>query len=531
MSSTTDAATNDRTDYNLVRTVAHLLGDHLADADEPIPARVALSEVKQALQECAADAVGPLNPSTVTNAYDGNIVAYAEQHAFPKVDATRADGTVEALDAVAPGDELIGVELVGSRPANLPPIATLVTDADDGTQASHDFTVVEEVGPDTADILADHGDINTWDDVRDTDTDALADLPQIGKATARDLKAEANTRLDTTEELAIEAYTRSINAPTTDDGTGRSYELDEVQQPPGAPLDPRDHGDLHGWHYLKDIGHPDVPEQPDQLKTRELPNGQTDREALCSALAKGHNPILIGPPGTGKNTLVRWCFAERNTPLTVIPVDEDMLTEELLGTHKVTEDGVVVFEDGPLPTRAKYGGGIWLDELHTADSGLLKVIYKLAEEDSKLFVKGKNEVIEPHPEFYLGATLNPNDPDASEVARALASRFLPIVTPALPQSKEVDLLDQKVNEPREVISKDKLERLVSIANDARDRAENGMMPYITTRDLEHVIDLYDGGNDLQGALDMVLDGMEAMGISGGPMGGLDDDARDDILSL
>jgi nitric oxide reductase NorQ protein len=523
--STSTSPTLDSSDNRRINSiVSHLAGDFIVSHDEDL-----LQEFDIIAElEATVPKADPL-PDDVTQ-LSQSVAQHLHQNAFKDVTVTTNDNEeLPLVEANQQNAKITDINLVGGRPSGLKPFGEYTpANKESFLTISDDLTILDDIGRDRAEILADNG-IYTWEDVLETDTDTIGSLPTFGESIAKDLRAEASAHADLADTIAIESYERALNQPTDDDGRGISYTLEEIKQPPGQPLHPSEHGNFHNWHYLEDIDHPNVPEAPAELKTRDLPNGQTDIEAFCTQLAKGNNPILIGPPGVGKNTLARAAFAETNRPLLTIPLDEDMLTQELMGIHSVNENGVVVFEDGPLPTAVKYGGGIGLDEINAASQGVLKAIHKILEEDGKLYVKGKNEVIEPHPEFYVFATMNPTASGTEPLARALASRFVPIPIDELDETDEADLLDSKLNTNREILDKDTIEGLVTVGNRAREQAEEGWMPYITTRDLENAGHLADAGDDISGAVEMILEGAQQMGISGGQMGELDEDGILDLI--
>jgi hypothetical protein len=504
--------------------VSHLVADLIKEYE---PEHLSGDDIATEI-ECSFEASETI-PDTLTNGFNGTATEFLYEELFSEIEVTTESGTTQPLDeTVVNGNSVCDVSLTGGRPAGLEPHGKLAVDDETAEKATADFTIIDEIGRDRADVLAEN-DLYTWGDITSIGQSEVADLPSFGEAIARSLMAEANSHADLSTTLAREAYERADAIETEEDGRGISYPLEQVEKPPGKKLNETEHGQYYGWYYLEDIDHPLVPDAPDVLKTRELPNGKEDIEQVCQLLGKDKNPILIGPPGVGKNTILRKAFAETNRPLLVIPCDSDMLTQELLGIHTVESDGSVVFENGPLPTIVKNGGGICFDEINAAPHGVQKALHKLLEDDPMLYVKGKGEVIEPHPEFYALATMNPSGPGTEALHDAMIRRFAPINIGQLPAKKEIELLDTKVNSGREIIAKEKLEGLVKVGRRARQQSEEGWMPYITTDHLETICHMYDGGGNLKGSIEMVIGGSQQMSISRGGTGGLDEDALKDLI--
>lgn len=485
----------------------------------------------QLLSHWAADYIAEFGPVT-TSALDEELeYALSETDYADEPRLTLSDGASGVQCSTGDGysakfSELIdssqgktvveSVELTRGRPSGLESLHSLV-DSESGEMGSNDFTVVDDLEQEHADLLAEEG-IFTYTDVVAAGSDALSSVPGLTKSAIRDLESEASQRTPDQNPLATESYDRAVNTPTNEDGTAISYHLNRVKQPAASPLDPSVHGDdahYHSWHVLEESDHPGIPDSPGPIKERVMKNGKTDLENICESFAKRKPVLLIGEPGTGKNTLLKKVAHETNRSHTVIPMDERIQTQELMGIHTVTEDGAVVFEPGGVPEQVKYGGMLVVDEINAAPAGILKALHKLAEENPTLTVKGSNEFIEAHPEFYLAATMNPHAAGTGEIARALSSRFTPLVIDRLPQAAEVDLIDKKVNSDREVIQRDKIEKLVRYANNKRnDYLETGRGQYVTTRDIYSMVDLASDGGNLAGAVDMVMKGIQLAGISG-----------------
>jgi MoxR-like ATPase len=514
----------------LWKGTSHLLADLLHEWTDGIPPAEAATELQAAIvhADCLPDGTDLPVP----------LQTYLDDEVYPALTITFRDGDTTTLDQAATDHNRVITDhdVIGARPGGLPAHASIVA-SDDTAPATADFTVVDSIGEDKADILADHGH-QTWEAVAGTPQSALADHDLIGDATAKDLKAEANARAGVETQLAIQAIDRVTNIPTDDEGRGISHDLDAIAHPPGDPKTPVEHHHYHGWHILEDTNHPNVPDDPGPVKTQTLPNGKTELEELCAQLSKGRNPMLIGPPGTGKNLKITTVFHETNRPLVTIPMDNDTMIQELMGNFTVTEDGVVEFEDAALPRIVKNGGGICLDEPNAAPQSVLRGLYKVLEDDPQLVVKGSNEIIEPHPEFYALATINPADLGAGPLPRSFARRFQKIPNETLPPSEEADLLDERVNQDRTIVSKPQLEDLVRVANNLRQQAREGQqVPYITTGELENVCHAADGADGtpgatgLQGALKMEVQGAHLSSVGGSQMGTiLDADGLNDLMA-
>jgi len=535
MSSTPTASKSTPVDpkhhHELHSAATHLLSDLLAGTEEAVSltAKAARNQLSDAFFELSETGWGP-----ALDTYENNYEQYYHDHLEAEIKIITENNPSASTDLESPDGQknITSVTLAGARPHELPPFGELSTVSHtDVPKSTADFQVLDNVGRDKADILAKNG-ITTWQDVTDIGTDHLTDYKMIGPQTAEDLVAEAQSYISVESSLLEDSLNRVANIPTDDNRQAVSHSLDEISQPPGIPI-PADNKNLHGWHYLEDIDHPGVPNDPGPVKERTLPTSKTDYEEVCTQLAKGNNVMLVGKPGTGKNTLFKKAFATTNRPLLTIPLDNDILSQELLGNFTIDDDGnEIVFEYGPVPQIMRNGGGICFDEINAAPQSVVKLLHKLLEDDTPhVYVKGKDEVIEAHPEFYACATINPDDAGTEPMASALSSRFVPIIIDSLSIPQEVDLLDGDVNATRTVVPRDRLEQLVKSAHTIRDRSENGSLPYINYRDLKHVCDLADNDGDLRGAFRMVIKGKDMAGVGSGRLSTGNSEALKDLIQL
>ncbi len=255
-----------------------------------------------------------------------------------------------------------------------------------------------------------------------------------------------------------------------------------------------------------ELDHPFIEDLDDfpPLKTRELLTGERDIEACARVVAKNNYALdLIGHAGVGKDTLLKVLAAATNRPILVINMDESMISQDLMGIHKIDETGKVIFKDGVVPHTAKYGYWLVISEVNAAAPEILTAFHQLLERNSKLHIKERDEVIEPSPKFRISTTRNPPTEEydgAKELNGAFKRRLNSIWLSYLDPQDEVDLVDAMVNGDRKVIDRDDIEVLVNVANDFRENADESYeYPRVSTSKVLHIVDLYDGADDLLGA--------------------------------
>jgi hypothetical protein len=255
-----------------------------------------------------------------------------------------------------------------------------------------------------------------------------------------------------------------------------------------------------------EIDHPFIEDLDDfpTLKTRTLETGERDIEACARIIAKNNYGLdLVGHAGVGKDTLIRVIAALTNRPTIVINMDESMISQDLMGIHKIDENGRVIFKDGVIPHCAKYGYQLCISEVNAAAPEILTAFHQLLERNAKLHVKERDEVIVPSRKFRISTTRNPPSQEysgAKELNGAFKRRINSIKLGYLDTEDEVDLIDDIVNTDRVVIDRVDIQVLVNVANDFRESANQTFeFPRISTSKIMHIIDLYDGADDLMGA--------------------------------
>lgn len=311
--------------------------------------------------------------------------------------------------------------------------------------------------------------------------------------------------------LAIMSEMQAIHAEESKDSYTRDADVDALDDDECVLTDAVVERLAEASEAPVQLDHPfidDVDEYP-TLKTRELENGELDVEAAARVIAKNNYTLdLIGHAGVGKDTLIKVLAAATNRPLITINMDGSMISQELLGIHQIDEEGKVIFKDGVLPHTAKYGYMLMISEVNAAPPDIQTAFHQVMERNAELHLKERDEIIIPSPKFRAVTTRNPPTEEyagAKEMNGAFERRLNSIEIPYLEREQEIDLIDTMVNGDRQVIAREDIETLVDMANKFREAAEQGgarTVPRLSTSKIMHIIDLYDGSDDLLGTAKM-----------------------------
>jgi len=135
-----------------------------------------------------------------------------------------------------------------------------------------------------------------------------------------------------------------------------------------------------------------------------------DKESLMVALYVVANnntkrAMYVGPTGCGKTTGIEQVAARLNWGWTRLNLDSNITRDALIGTWKLNEHSVMVWQDGLLTNAMRHGHLTCIDEIDGGDPSVTMCIQSILE-GRPLTIPETGEVVPPHTDFRLFATGN-----------------------------------------------------------------------------------------------------------------------------
>lgn len=231
----------------------------------------------------------------------------------------------------------------------------------------------------------------------------------------------------------------------------------------------------------------------EQYRIRKEPYYRSvgDEVALFEAAHSVRMPMMLkGPTGCGKTRFVESMAYRLNKPLITVACNEDMTASDLAGRFLLDAQGTR-WQDGPLAIAARYGAICYLDEVVEARQDTTVVIHPLTDNRRVLPLEKKGELIQAHPDFHIVISYNPGYQSLmKDLKQSTKQRFGALDFTYPEHDIEVEIV---VHETR--VSMDVADKLVSIAERARNLKGHGLDEGISTRMLIYAGSLIAKGVD------------------------------------
>ena len=231
----------------------------------------------------------------------------------------------------------------------------------------------------------------------------------------------------------------------------------------------------------------------DQYRVKDQPYylPVTDEVALYEAAYAARMPVMLkGPTGCGKSRFVEYMAWKLGKPLITVACNEDMTASDLVGRFLLDANGTR-WQDGPLTTAARIGAICYLDEIVEARQDTTVVIHPLTDHRRTLPLDKKGELIHAHPDFQLVISYNPGYQSLmKDLKQSTKQRFGCLDFNYPEHAIEAEIVTHETGVSAEVADK-----LVSIAERARNLKGHGLDEGISTRMLIHAGSLIATGID------------------------------------
>ena len=216
-----------------------------------------------------------------------------------------------------------------------------------------------------------------------------------------------------------------------------------------------------------------------------------DEVALFEAAYSVHMPMMLkGPTGCGKTRFVEHMAWRLGKPLITVACNEDMTASDLVGRYLLDADGTH-WLDGPLTLAARHGAICYLDEVVEARQDTTVVIHPLTDTRRALPLEKKGEVVQAHPDFQLVISYNPGYQSLmKDLKQSTKQRFGALDFGYPEHEVECEIIAHETK-----VESDVADKLVSIAERARNLKGHGLDEGISTRMLVHAGNLIARGVD------------------------------------
>lgn len=206
-----------------------------------------------------------------------------------------------------------------------------------------------------------------------------------------------------------------------------------------------------------------------------------DEVALFEAAFSVRMPMMLkGPTGCGKTRFVEYMAWKLHKPLVTVACNEDMTASDLVGRYLLDSHGTR-WQDGPLALAARHGAICYLDEVVEARQDTTVVIHPLTDSRRVLPLEKKGELVRAHNDFQLVISYNPGYQSLmKDLKQSTKQRFGALDFSYPEHAAEAEIVAHEAG-----VSADVADKLVSIAERARNLKGHGLDEGISTRMLVH----------------------------------------------
>ncbi|SEN56436.1 CbbQ/NirQ/NorQ/GpvN family protein [Nitrosomonas marina] len=214
-----------------------------------------------------------------------------------------------------------------------------------------------------------------------------------------------------------------------------------------------------------------------RVKTEPYYHPVGDEVELYEAAYSVRMPMMLkGPTGCGKTRFVEYMAWKLKKPLITVACNEDMTASDLVGRYLLDANGTT-WQDGPLAVAARHGAICYLDEVVEARQDTTVVIHPLTDNRRVLPLEKKGELINAHKDFQIVISYNPGYQSLmKDLKQSTKQRFGALDFNYPNHSIESEIVAHETG-----VSHDIAEKLVSIAERARNLKGHGLDEGISTR--------------------------------------------------
>ena len=167
---------------------------------------------------------------------------------------------------------------------------------------------------------------------------------------------------------------------------------------------------------------------------------------IIPPLLQGHNILLVGDAGVGKNAIIYYINYLRQTPTLRYSFNEDTINEDLVGAYRIhPETKTFEWSDGPLVKALRHGYTFVADEMNLSSPDILKRFYNLFSDHELQIFEGDYSILKTHKNFNFIATQNPveNFEGRKELSREIKKYFTTIYIDSYSQDELVEIISKK----------------------------------------------------------------------------------------